>query len=74
MEKLILACGRYAPMTVGDTESRVRAVEAYLSRLTEELELLVEEMDKTLDALEALIIQRDGIQTASVQYDGEGGE
>ena len=45
MEKLILKCGRYVPQAAGDTETRVRAVEAYLAVLTAELELLVGEMD-----------------------------
>ena len=72
MEKLILACGRYIPPSSENLEFRVRAVEAYLTRLTEELELLVGEMDRALDALETLLTERDRAEAASVS-DGEGG-
>ena len=47
MEKLILSCGRYIPLTAGTSEARVRAMEAYLARLSEDLEMLLGEMDKT---------------------------
>lgn len=73
MEKLILACGRYIPPSSENLEFRVRAVEAYLTRLTEELELLVGEMDRALDALETLLTERDGVWAAAAVSDGEGG-
>ena len=44
MEKLILSCGRYIPQFMGDTETRMRTMEAYLARLSEELEVLLGEM------------------------------
>ena len=72
MEKLILACGRYIPPSSENLEFRVRAVEAYLTRLSEELEILVGEMDRALDALETLLTERDRAEAASVS-DGEGG-
>ncbi len=50
MEKLILKCGRYMPPAAGDAESRVKQMEAYLSGLTQELEFLVEELDRVLQA------------------------
>ena len=46
MEKLILTCGRYATPQVGNTEARVAAMEAYLSRLTEEMEFLISELGR----------------------------
>ena len=52
MEKLILSCGRYIPLSAGDAESRVRAMESYLARMSEELEVLLGEMDSTLDKME----------------------
>ena len=70
MEKLILTCGRYIPPSAGDSEIRVRAMEAYLARLSEELEILLGEAGRMLEAL------RSG-QTASDVNDhsnsGEGG-
>ena len=41
MEKLILSCGRFAPQSGEDTEARVRAMESYLARMSEELEFLM---------------------------------
>lgn len=55
MEKLILTCGRYLPPSAGDTESRIAAMESYLARLSEELEVLMGEMDRVLTALEGLL-------------------
>ena len=52
MEKLILSCGRYIPLSAGDAESRVRAMESYLARMSEELEVLLGEMGSTLDKME----------------------
>lgn len=72
MEKLILACGRYIPPTSESMDTRIRAVESYLTRLSEELEILVGEMDRALDALETLLTERDRAEAASVS-DGEGG-
>lgn len=54
MEKLILPCGRYIPQFAGDTETRVRAMEGYLARLSEELEVLLGETAKALDTLQAV--------------------
>ena len=51
MEKLILKCGRYIPSAAADTESRVRGMEAYLSKLTEELEFLMGELDRAMKIL-----------------------
>lgn len=38
MAKLTLRCGRFIPPAAGDTEGRLRSMERYLARLTEELE------------------------------------
>lgn len=38
MAKLTLRCGRFIPPAAGDTEGRLRSLERYLARLTEELE------------------------------------
>ena len=43
MEKLILKCGRFVPSASGSMEQRVARMEAYLGRLTEELEHLLGE-------------------------------
>ena len=51
MEKLILPCGRYIPQLAGDTEARVQAMESYLARLGEELEVLLGETARALDDL-----------------------
>lgn len=45
MEKLTLSCGRYAPQTGDTVEARVRAMENYLARLSEEMEFLVAQME-----------------------------
>ncbi len=45
MEKLILKCGRFIPAVEEDADGRIRAVESYLSRLTDELEYLLAELD-----------------------------
>ena len=54
MEKLILSCGRYIPSAAGNVETRIRAMEAYLARLSEELEVLLSETSAALDALKAV--------------------
>jgi len=54
MEKLILSCGRYIPSAAGNAETRIRAMEAYLARLSEELEVLLSETSVALDALKAV--------------------
>lgn len=51
MEKLILKCGRYIPPAAGDAEQRVKSLESYLAGLTQELEFLVGELDRTLEAM-----------------------
>lgn len=69
MEKLILTCGRYFPPSAGDTEARIAAMESYLARLSEELEVLMGEMDRVLTALEGLL----PAAASSADTDGEGG-
>lgn len=64
MEKLILKCGRYITPAVEDVEYRVKLMEAYLSMVTEELEFLVGEMDRALNAFEQAIVERDGLVAA----------
>ena len=44
MEKLILSCGRFVPAVGGDEGARVKGLEEYLVRLTEELELMLSEL------------------------------
>ena len=67
MEKLILSCGRFLPPSAGDSESRVNALEAYLARLSEELEILLGETGRMLEALQSA-------QAAlTVRDNGEGG-
>lgn len=67
MEKLILTCGRFLPPSGGDSEARVRAMEAYVARLSEELEILLGETGRMLEALQS-------VQAAlTVQDNGEGG-
>lgn len=68
MEKLILKCGRYIPSAAADTESRVKEMEAYLSRLTEELEFLMGELDRTLEALGRAAAEETAL-TAAVSSD-----
>lgn len=53
MEKLILRCGRYVPSEEGDALLRLRALEAYVARLTEEMEHLLAQMDLILQAASA---------------------
>ena len=54
MEKLILSCGRYIPQAAGNAEARVRAMEAYLARLSEELEVLLGETAGAIETLQAM--------------------
>ncbi len=49
MEKLILTCGRFVPATGEGEAARLKGMEDYLSRLTEELELLLSEVGRALD-------------------------
>ena len=65
MEKLILKCGRYITPAVEDVEYRVKLMEAYLSMVTEELEFLVGEMDRALNAFEQAIAERDALVAAA---------
>ncbi len=53
MEKLILSSGRFAPPAGESAEARLSALEGYLTRLSEELELLLAEVGRTVAALEA---------------------
>ena len=53
MEGLILKCGRFVPAAELDTESRIKAMESYLSYLTQELEYTVSQLDRALIALTA---------------------
>lgn len=48
MEKLKLVCGRFIPPRGGETAERVERLEVYLSKLTQELEQLVREVDRAL--------------------------
>ncbi len=80
MEKLILKCGRYITPAVEDVEYRVKLMEAYLSMVTEELEFLVGEMDRALNAFEQAIAERDALVAAEdpvaeeSAYEGDSGE
>jgi hypothetical protein len=53
MEKLMLSGGRFAPSGGENAEARLSAMEAYLTRLSEELELLLAEVGRAIAALEA---------------------
>ena len=53
MEKLILKCGRYIPTVDDDTGGRIKDMEAYLSRLTDELEHLLSELNLAVQELMA---------------------
>ena len=68
MEKLILKCGRYIPSAAVDTESRVKEMEAYLSRLTEELEFLMGELDRAMKILGSAAAE-ETVLTAAVSSD-----
>jgi hypothetical protein len=59
MEKLILRCGRYVPPATGSAEERLRLLERYLARLTEELERLPAEWGAV--AIEAAQIGTDAV-------------
>ncbi len=50
MEKLTLtlASGRYIPRPGADTDERLRAMEAYLAAMTEELEYRLAELERTV--------------------------
>lgn len=69
MEKLILKCGRYLPPAAGDSESRIRSLEGYLSELTGELEFLVEELDRVLTALESAVTEGVGQAAVALSAD-----
>ena len=73
MEKLILKCGRFIPPTSGDTESRVKLIETYLSGLTQELEYLLGEMDRVLEALESAYAERDSLTVVALPGSAEEG-
>ena len=67
MEKLMLTSGRYLPPFGGDSETRLRSLEAYVAQLSEELEVLLGEMGRAMEALQAG-------QSLSASHDnGEGG-
>ncbi len=49
MEKL--KCGRFIPREDNDNGARLRALETHLAALSEEMEYLILEMDRTLDLI-----------------------
>lgn len=51
MEQLILTCGRFIPVSGGGAEARIKAMEDYLARLSEEMELLVSELGRAVESL-----------------------
>lgn len=51
VERLILTCGRYTPAATEDTRARVMAMEAYLARLSEELEHVMGELARMTEGL-----------------------
>ena len=53
MEKLMLSSGRFTPTAGGNAEARISALEDYLARLSEELELLLAEAGRAIAALES---------------------
>lgn len=59
MEKLILPCGRFIPPAAGEAELRVKLMEGYLAKLTEELEFLMKELDRTLAELKAAAEEKE---------------
>ena len=68
MGKLILPCGRFIPRFAGDAETRLLSMEAYLARLSEELEILLEETAKDLGALQSA---QNGLADARNRQEGE---
>lgn len=56
MEKLKLTCGRFMPSRGGEPAERVERIEAYLTKLTEELEYLLGEMDEILDMSKTAVV------------------
>ena len=62
MEKMILSCGRYIPQAAGNSESHIRSMEAYLARMSEELEVLLGEAAGVLDAVKAAETQGSASQ------------
>ncbi len=73
MEKLILKCGRYIPPAAGDAESRVKSLETYLARLTQELEFLVGELDRTLEALGSAATEDTALAAVALSENREEG-
>lgn len=53
MEKLMLTCGRFVPAGGDDEAARIRGLEEYLVRLSEELEWMVSELGRTLERMNA---------------------
>ena len=49
----MLSAGRFAPSGGGSAEARLSAMEEYVARLSEELELLLAEAGRAIAALEA---------------------
>lgn len=64
MEKLILKCGRFLPREGLDSSARLRSMEQYLAKLTEELEYTAAELDRTLRELERLSREAEGSASA----------
>ena len=52
-KKWVLSCGRFSPHEGASAEARVRAVESYVARLAEEMEFLIAELGRAVDAASA---------------------
>lgn len=64
MEKLILKCGRFLPREGLDSTVRLRSMEQYLAKLTEELEYTAAELDRTLRELGRISREAEGTAIA----------
>ena len=48
--KWVLSCGRFALGEGADVETRVQAMEVYVARLAEEMEFLISELGRAVEA------------------------